>query len=46
MESIRQAFRHDVEGLSWIDEETKTKIYDKVRCRNSHFVALRPFAAN
>ena len=31
MDDIRQAFREEVANLTWIDDETKPKVYEKVK---------------
>lgn len=31
MDNIRKAFREEVADLTWIDNETKPKVYEKVK---------------
>ena len=42
MENIRTAFREEVANLTWIDDETRPKVYEKVsRTFHTRFGTLR-----
>lgn len=35
MDDIRKAFREEVANLTWIDDETRPKVYEKVHSAQS-----------
>ena len=42
MENIRKAFREEVANLTWIDDETRPKVYEKVQAAFKFFFFFPP----
>lgn len=46
MGNIRKAFREEVADLTWIDSDTKPKVYEKVQFFNNKNLCVLPFVSS